>query len=96
MKRLIAIPMVLFFAFSAWSMTNADETSVPILEEEYIEVEEVPMDERMEMQDLEEQRMEESRISDSLSEDGIDYSDRTRTNRERRAINTSSDASDDR
>ncbi|HXH30685.1 MAG TPA: hypothetical protein VNJ01_07715 [Bacteriovoracaceae bacterium] len=30
-----------------------------------------------------------------MTEDGIDYSDRKRTNRERKAVDTSSDASDD-
>lgn len=39
----------------------------------------------------EQERMEE-RIE---SEDAIDYSDRTRTNRERKALNTGSNASDD-
>lgn len=51
--------------------------------------------ERMEDEDImnEEERMEES--SSFESEDMIDYKDRTRTDRERKALNTGSDASDD-
>lgn len=48
--------------------------------------------ERMEERMVEEQRMEESSVQD---EDVIDYSDRTRTNRERKALNTGNHASDD-
>ena len=46
----------------------------------------------------EEQKMEERNQNSSTiieSEDAIDYSDRTRTNRARKALNTGSDASDD-
>jgi uncharacterized membrane protein YcgQ (UPF0703/DUF1980 family) len=52
--------------------------------------------------ELEQERMEDRRSEmDSkdhnrrVSSDGIDYTDRTRTNRERKALNTGSDASDD-
>jgi len=55
--------------------------------------------------ELEQERMEERRDnadrmdrwerSNRVSADGIDYTDRTRTNRERKALNTGSDASDD-
>ncbi len=52
--------------------------------------------ERMEERMNEEQKMEESSSDSSVSdEDVIDYSDRTRTNRERKALNTGSNASDD-
>lgn len=47
-----------------------------------------------EQQRMEEQRMEE-RNQSIESEEAIDYSDRTRTNRARKALNTGSDASDD-
>ncbi len=46
----------------------------------------------------EQQRMEERNQNSSTiieSEDAIDYSDRTRTDRARKALNTGSDASDD-
>lgn len=62
-------------------------------------------DEALTTDELEQERMEERRESMDrqdrwernrrLSSDGIDYTDRTRTNRERKAINTGSDASDD-
>lgn len=55
--------------------------------------------------ELEQERMEERRDQDArmdrwersrrISSDGVDYTDRTRTNRERKALNTGSDASDD-
>ena len=55
--------------------------------------------------ELEQERMEERRDQDArmdrwersrrVSSDGIDYTDRTRTNRERKALNTGSNASDD-
>lgn len=48
--------------------------------------------ERMEERMIEEQKMEESAVTD---EDVIDYSDRTRTNRARKALNTGGNASDD-
>ncbi len=49
--------------------------------------------ERMEERMVEEQKMEDS--SDMSDDDLIDYSDRTRTNRERKALNTGNNASDD-
>lgn len=55
--------------------------------------------------ELEQERMEERRDrieradrmerQRNVSSDGIDYTDRTRTNRERKALNTGSNASDD-
>lgn len=45
---------------------------------------------------LEQERMEDSYYTESEEvDDMIDYKDRTRTNRERKALNTGSDASDD-
>ncbi len=49
--------------------------------------------ERMEERMVEDQRMEDSSMVDE--EEAIDYSDRTRTNRERKALNTGNHASDD-
>ncbi len=51
--------------------------------------------ERMEERRAEDARMDKWERSRRVSSDGIDYTDRTRTNRERKALNTGSDASDD-
>lgn len=93
MKKLMAIPLALFFAFPVIAQTRSYDDEVPLLEEEYIEVDEVEPS-RQEMEAVEEQRMED--LDESMSDDGINYNDRTRTNRARHAINTSGDASDDR
>ena len=62
---------------------------------EMLEAEEY--DQSLDADEVNEERMEERVKDDSFikSEDEIDYRDRTRTNRERKAINTGSDASDD-
>jgi hypothetical protein len=51
--------------------------------------------ERMEERRDYDQRMDEMDSNKRMSSDGIDYTDRTRTNRERKALNTGSNASDD-
>lgn len=105
MKILLTMPIVVMISLPIFAQTRTYDSDVPILEDEYIEVEDVTpnYDENLEMESLEQQRMEELEAQrfeqesmDELSDNGIDYSDRTRTNRERRAINTSGDASDDR
>ena len=106
MKKLLALPFALLLAAPAFAQSRTYDSRVPVVEEEYIEVEEIGPTEyrdRMDQERLEQQRME-SMNRDSygaehrghLSRDGVDYMDRTRTNRERHAINTSGDASDDR
>lgn len=55
------------------------------------ELEQERMEERRDMSNRNDQWERRNRVSS----DGIDYSDRTRTNRERKALNTGSDASDD-
>ncbi len=54
-------------------------------------------DEELNSEEVLEERMEDTNKDDSFlkSEDEVNYNMRTRTNRERKAINTSSDASDD-
>lgn len=106
MKKLFMLPLALFLtvpAFAASSRTY--DSNVPVIEEEeYIEVDD-DFNDRLEMERLEQERMEareEARVDRAMEDhrayDGIDYSapDRERTNRERRALNTSGDASDDR
>ncbi len=63
---------------------NDDSLTVDELEQERMEERREHMD-RMDRMDRERR----------LSRDGVDYTDRTRTNRERKALNTGSDASDD-
>jgi hypothetical protein len=60
-----------------------------MLEEDY--------ENNLDAEEVEEERMEEGVRDDSFikSEEEINYNDRTRTNRERKAINTGSNASDD-
>jgi hypothetical protein len=88
--------------------TRTYEESIPLMKDsEMIEAEEESFDdgpldqesldqERMEDQDhWEEQEMMEDR-SQFEAEEAIDYEDRTRTDRARKALDTSSDASDDK
>lgn len=111
MKKLLALPVIALlaipaFAGTATTTTRTYDSSVdtPVMgiqsEEERVydgnaltidELEQERMEERRHSMDNQ-QRMENDR---RLSPDGIDYYDRTRTNRERKALNTSSDASDD-
>jgi hypothetical protein len=63
---------------------------------EMIEAEEESYDETLDQDAIEQERMEDWSSNSSVSdEDVINYSDRTRTNRERKALNTGSHASDD-
>lgn len=55
------------------------------------ELEQERMEDRRDMSDRQDRWEKDRRVS----ADGIDYTDRTRTNRERKALNTGSDASDD-
>lgn len=111
MKKLMALPVIALFAISAFAGTSTTTTrtydstmsspDMGIQSEE----ERVYDSDALTVDELEQERMEERRSSMDqsdrmerdrrLSPDGIDYYDRTRTNRERKALNTSSDASDD-
>lgn len=69
---------------------------------EMIEGEEEFHDSNLNQRDLEQQRMEDQWHNDIIEEERmeereepINYNDRTRTDRERKALNTSSNASDD-
>ncbi len=84
MKKWIVLPLLVVAVPAFAGMTSSLET---FEEEEYIEPSSSEVDEVQEMEDRK------SEIS--LEEESIDYNDRTRTNRERKAINTGSDASDD-
>lgn len=63
------------------------------LEDNSLSTDEVDKARLDEKQKMEERNQNSSSIMES--EDAIDYSDRTRTNRARKALNTGSDASDD-
>lgn len=105
MKKLFMLPLALFLTVPAFAQSRTYDSNVPVIEEEeYIEVDE-DLGDRMERDRLEQERMEareEARLDRSMEDhrsyDGIDYTapDRNRTNRERRALNTSGDASDDK
>jgi HKD family nuclease len=68
-------------------MIEAEEYEQPL------DTDEVDVTRQEEQEKMEERNQNSSTIIES--EDAIDYSDRTRTNRERKALNTGSDASDD-
>lgn len=72
---------------SSSSSSNAD--MIEAQEEEGYE------DSTLDSEDVDQERMEERNSTATEREDAIDYNDRTRTNRERKALNTGSDASDD-
>lgn len=109
MKKLLVLPAIALFAIpvfagSTTTTTRTYDSSINpgmgMQSEERVydgdaltvdELEQERMEERRHHMDSAE-RMEHDR---RLSPDGIDYYDRTRTNRERKALNTSSDASDD-
>lgn len=104
MKKLFLLPFAFLLTVPAFAQDTTYDSSVPVVEEEYIEIEESDFGDRMEQERLEQERMEAMEESSALesedrrSYDGIDYTapDRTRTNRARHALDTSSDASDDR
>lgn len=108
MKKLIVLPVLALLALPvmAGSTTTTttesyEETTTPMLDNsDMIEAEEY--DESMDPTPVEQPVIEEERMEDSsaftseeASSDMVDYSDRTRTNRERHALDTSGDASDD-
>jgi hypothetical protein len=98
MKKFILLPILALLAVPAFANTTEtttrtyeSSTVAPSMSDdsEMIEAQEEANyeDENLDSEDVEQERMEDN--------DSIDYSDRTRTNRERKAINTGSDASDD-
>jgi hypothetical protein len=93
MKKFITITMALTLSALSFADSRTMNTEVGP-DSEMLEAEEY--DESLDADEVNEERMEESRNDRFIkSEDEIDYNDRTRTNRERKAINTGSDASDD-
>lgn len=75
--------------------TDLEMNSELSRDDEMIEAQEEDYFDDME-RNQDQERMEDNYYSESDEvEDMIDYRDRTRTNRERKAINTGSDASDD-
>jgi hypothetical protein len=110
MKKFIVLPMLALLAIPAMAnstrttttRTYDSSTSAPAVNSDagMIESEEEGYsdDTMLDSEDVNQQRMEESRVEnrDAVDEEeAIDYSDRTRTNRERKALNTGGDASDD-
>lgn len=94
---LLTLPAI---AQSTTTTTTTDyyneEVSSPSTNADMIQAEEEGYeDSTLDSEDVQQERMEEKK-SKTLDTDSIDYNDRTRTNRERKAINTGSDASDDR
>lgn len=73
-------------------------SSEPMMDQSTIYDEDTALDQQRMEERMEERQNNSSTIiesGDDNTTDAIDYSDRTRTNRERKAIDTSSDASDD-
>jgi hypothetical protein len=97
----LAIPLSYAESSRTTTTTRYEETSSVPSDFEEREAQEA-YDENLENEAIEEdeyyneERMEEDDSSFIQDEDYIDYSDRTRTNRERKALNTGSDASDDK
>jgi hypothetical protein len=75
-------------------MMEAEEESFSSKELEQESMEQQRMEESWEDDSWEEQRMEDT-SGDMESEGSVDYNDRTRTDRARKALNTGSNASDD-
>lgn len=100
-----AIPVIAGTTRTTTTRTYDSTSSSPVMgsdmnsDAEMIEAEEENFDNSLDSDALEQERMEERMESRDRSEmenkDVIDYSDRTRTNRERKALNTGGDASDD-
>ena len=100
---------LLFFTLSTLLALPAFANNSPIYGTEsnsdMIESQEEFEDSNLNQRDLDQQRMEDQWHNDQIeqermeerleTEGAIDYNDRTRTDRERKALNTSSDASDD-
>lgn len=112
MKTILTLMIFAVFALPAFAETTRTTTtstfeetaSEPVMESEMKEAEEYDNTLSTEEVDKarwdEQQRMEEMNQEDSSmveeEEAPIDYEDRTRTDRARRALNTGSDASDDK
>lgn len=94
MKRFIAVPLLALLSVPAFA-GNMDSRSTIVEEEEAVYEEGYNSDSSLDDEIREEKMEERSTIIEDDSSDAVNYSDRTRTNRERHAINTSSDASDD-
>jgi uncharacterized protein YycO len=105
----LALPVFAGTSKTTTTRSYDSTTTSPIMgterDSEMIESQEEFDDSNLNQRDIDQQRMEDQwhndrieqeRMEESLeSEESIDYNDRTRTNRERKALNTSSDASDD-
>jgi hypothetical protein len=108
MKKLIVLPVIALFAISAFAGTSTTTTRTydssvgqPAMgiqsEEDRVYDADALTNDELEQERMEEKRSDMDRMDHNrrVSSDGIDYTDRTRTNRERKALNTGSDASDD-
>lgn len=94
MKKFIAIPLLALLSVPAFAGNTADKSY--IMEEEEAVYEEGYNDADTLDDEINEERMEErTTVIEDDSSDAVNYNDRTRTNRERHALNTGSDASDD-
>lgn len=109
MKKLLCLSVVALMALPALAGSASKTTTTTTYEEtsstpaamssesDMIEAQE-DYDEPLSIEEADETRMEEpEKMEETVieSEEAIDYSDRTRTNRERKALNTGSNASDD-
>lgn len=107
---MLAVPAIAGTTKTTTTRTYDETTTSPVMgsdmnsDAEMIEAEEESFNDSLDSDRLEQERMEErmeernqnsSIMTESDDEDVIDYSDRTRTNRERKALNTGSHASDD-
>lgn len=92
MKKFMTVSLLALLALPAWADGNVGSGSM-IMEEEAVYEEGYGDDLE---DDIVEERMEErSTTMEDDSNKEINYSDRTRTDRARHAINTGGDASDD-
>lgn len=106
MKNFIAILLLGVFAFQAFAATTRTTTtstfeesaSEPVLNSDKMEAEEY--DNSLSTKEVEDARWDEQQRMQEMNQEkeeaAINYSDRTRTDRARKAINTGSDASDDK
>jgi len=106
MKKIFTLTVIGLLTIPAFAQsTTTTTTTTDAYDEEVVspssnanmiqaEEEEGYDDSTLDSEDVEQERMEE-RNSKIKETDSVDYNDRTRTNRERKAINTGSDASDD-
>jgi len=105
----LAFPVFANSSKTTTTRTYDSTTTSPIMgterDSEMLESQEEFEDSNLNQRDLDQQRMEDQWHNDQIeqermeerieTEGAIDYNDRTRTDRERKALNTSSDASDD-